>query len=83
VVDFANQFVRLEAENVQIRKAAKSSADQVQEANRLAAEAQNENASLKEAEEEDEGGAGIEAQGFHRSRQETGHSSQIHRKLVK
>jgi hypothetical protein len=48
VVDFADQFVQLEAENVKLRKAAKSSADQVQEANRLAAEARNENASLKE-----------------------------------
>ncbi|KAK1662604.1 hypothetical protein QYE76_050763 [Lolium multiflorum] len=48
VVDFADQFVRLEVENAQLCKAAKSSADQVQEANRLAAEARNENSSLKE-----------------------------------
>jgi predicted RNase H-like nuclease (RuvC/YqgF family) len=48
VVEFVDQFVRLEAENAQLHKAAKSSADQVQEANRLAAEARNENASLKE-----------------------------------
>ncbi|KAM0922899.1 hypothetical protein ACQ4PT_005848 [Festuca glaucescens] len=48
VVNFADQFVPLEAENVQLRKATKSSADQVQEANRLAAEAWNENASLNE-----------------------------------
>jgi predicted nucleic acid-binding Zn-ribbon protein len=48
VVDFADQFVRLEAENVQLHKAAKSSADQVQEANKLAAEAQSENTSLKD-----------------------------------
>jgi hypothetical protein len=48
VVDFAGQFVRLEAQNVQVRKAAKTSADQVLEANRLASEAQNENASLKD-----------------------------------
>jgi hypothetical protein len=41
VVDFADQFVRLEAKNTQLRKAVKSSADQVQEANRLAAEARN------------------------------------------
>jgi predicted nucleic acid-binding Zn-ribbon protein len=48
VVNFADQFVQLEAENTQLRKVAKSSADQVQEANRLAAEARSENASLKE-----------------------------------
>jgi predicted nucleic acid-binding Zn-ribbon protein len=48
VVDFADQFVRLEAENAQLRNAAKSSADQVQEANMLIAEARNENVSLKE-----------------------------------
>jgi hypothetical protein len=39
-VDFANQFVRLEAENAQLREADKSSYDQLQEANKLAAEAQ-------------------------------------------
>jgi predicted nucleic acid-binding Zn-ribbon protein len=48
VVDFADKFFRLEAENVKLRKAAKSSVDQVQEANRLAAEARNKSASLKE-----------------------------------
>jgi hypothetical protein len=48
VVDFVGHFVWLEAENVKLRKAAKSSADRVQEANRLAAEAQSENASLKD-----------------------------------
>lgn len=48
MVDFADQFVRLEAENVQLRKAVKTSADQVLEANRLAAEAQSENTCLKD-----------------------------------
>ncbi|KAK1669746.1 hypothetical protein QYE76_057905 [Lolium multiflorum] len=48
VVDFAEQFTRLEAENSQLRKAVKSSADQVVEANRLAADAKSENTSLKE-----------------------------------
>jgi predicted nucleic acid-binding Zn-ribbon protein len=48
MVDFANQFVRLESENVQLRKVVKTSADQVLEANRLAAEAQSENTCLKD-----------------------------------
>ncbi|KAK1650588.1 hypothetical protein QYE76_068393 [Lolium multiflorum] len=48
VVDFAEQFTRLEAENAQLRKTVKSSADQVLEANRLATEAKKENALLKE-----------------------------------
>jgi predicted nucleic acid-binding Zn-ribbon protein len=48
VVDFADQFVRLEAENARLREAAKSSSEQAQEGNRLAAEAWNEIASLKE-----------------------------------
>jgi predicted nucleic acid-binding Zn-ribbon protein len=47
-VDFTDQFVRLEAENAQLRKAAKSSADQVQKAYRLPAEARSKNASLRE-----------------------------------
>jgi cell shape-determining protein MreC len=47
VVDFAEQFTRLEAENAQLRKSVKSSADQVLEANRLATDAKNENVSLK------------------------------------
>jgi cell shape-determining protein MreC len=46
VVDFADQFVRMEAENAQLREAAKSLTDQLQESNRLAAEAQKEKASL-------------------------------------
>jgi hypothetical protein len=37
VVDFADQFTRLEAENIQLRKVVKASADQVLEANKLAA----------------------------------------------
>ncbi len=41
VVDFADQFVRLESENVQLRKAVKTSVVQVLEANMLAAEAQS------------------------------------------
>ncbi|KAK1684564.1 hypothetical protein QYE76_045412 [Lolium multiflorum] len=48
VVDFAEQFTRLESENAQLRKTVKSSADQVLEANRLATDAKNENALLKE-----------------------------------
>ncbi|KAK1678459.1 hypothetical protein QYE76_039307 [Lolium multiflorum] len=48
VADFTEQFTRLEAENSQLRKAVKSSADQVVEANRLATDAKNENALLKE-----------------------------------
>ncbi|KAM0900633.1 hypothetical protein ACQ4PT_020475 [Festuca glaucescens] len=48
VADFADQFTRLESENVQLRKAVKTSADQVLEANRLAAEAQSENICLKD-----------------------------------
>ncbi|KAK1610458.1 hypothetical protein QYE76_034131 [Lolium multiflorum] len=48
VIDFAEQFTRLEAENVQLRKTVKSSVDQVLEANRLAIDAKKENALLKE-----------------------------------
>ena len=48
MADFAEQFTRLEAENSQLRKAVKSSADQVLEANRLASDAKNENALLKD-----------------------------------
>ncbi|KAK1631400.1 hypothetical protein QYE76_005715 [Lolium multiflorum] len=48
VADFAEQFTRLEAENSQLRKTIRSSADQVLEANRLATDAKNENALLKE-----------------------------------
>jgi regulator of replication initiation timing len=48
VADFADQFTRLESENVQLRKAIKTSVDQVLVANRLTAEAQNENTLLKD-----------------------------------
>nr|XP_051202449.1 uncharacterized protein LOC127316068 [Lolium perenne] len=48
VADFADQFTRLVAENSQLRKTIRSSADQVLEANTLAADAKNENALLKE-----------------------------------
>ncbi|KAK1628999.1 hypothetical protein QYE76_003314 [Lolium multiflorum] len=48
VVDFAEQFTRLESENAHLRKVIKTSADQVLEANRLAADAKNENTSLKD-----------------------------------
>jgi predicted nucleic acid-binding Zn-ribbon protein len=48
VADFADQFTRLESENVQLRKAIKVSADQVLEANKLTADAQNENILLKD-----------------------------------
>ncbi|KAK1646283.1 hypothetical protein QYE76_064088 [Lolium multiflorum] len=48
VVDFAEQFTRLESENAQLRKTVKTSADHVLEANRLVANANNENVLLKE-----------------------------------
>ncbi|KAK1681280.1 hypothetical protein QYE76_042128 [Lolium multiflorum] len=48
VADFADQFTRLESENAHLRKTIKTSADQVLEANKLAAGAQNENISLKD-----------------------------------
>ncbi|KAK1632467.1 hypothetical protein QYE76_006782 [Lolium multiflorum] len=48
VVEFAEEFIRLEAENSQLRKTIRSSADQVLEANRLATDAKNENVLLKE-----------------------------------
>ncbi|KAK1695577.1 hypothetical protein QYE76_012274 [Lolium multiflorum] len=48
VADFVDQFTRLESENVQLRKAIKTSADQVLEANRLTSEVQNENTLLKD-----------------------------------
>ena len=43
MADFADQFTRLESENAQLRKAIEVSADQVMEANKLTADAQNEN----------------------------------------
>ncbi|KAK1692540.1 hypothetical protein QYE76_009237 [Lolium multiflorum] len=48
VADFADQFIRLESENAQLRKSIKTSADQVLEANKLATNAQNENIMLKD-----------------------------------
>jgi hypothetical protein len=48
MADFVDQFTRMESENVQLREAVKASADQVLEANRLAAEAQSENTCLKD-----------------------------------
>ncbi|KAK1670620.1 hypothetical protein QYE76_058779 [Lolium multiflorum] len=48
VADFADQFTHLESENVQLRKTIKTSADQVLEANKLTADAQNENILLKD-----------------------------------
>ncbi|KAK1680764.1 hypothetical protein QYE76_041612 [Lolium multiflorum] len=48
VVEFAEEFTRLETENSQLRKTVRSSADQVLEANRLATDAKNENVLLKE-----------------------------------
>jgi hypothetical protein len=39
VVGFAAQFVKLEAENAQLREAAKSSSEQLERANKLAIEA--------------------------------------------
>ncbi|KAK1652906.1 hypothetical protein QYE76_070711 [Lolium multiflorum] len=47
VADFAEQFTRLEAENAQLRKSVKTSADQVLEANMFASDVNNENALLK------------------------------------
>jgi predicted nucleic acid-binding Zn-ribbon protein len=48
VADFADQFTRLESENVHLQKTVKVSADQVLEASKLAVEAQNENILLKD-----------------------------------
>ncbi|KAK1698732.1 hypothetical protein QYE76_015429 [Lolium multiflorum] len=48
VVEFAEEFTRLELENPQLRRTVRSSADQVLEANRLATDAKNENILLKE-----------------------------------
>ncbi|KAK1695754.1 hypothetical protein QYE76_012451 [Lolium multiflorum] len=48
VADFADQFTRLESENVQLRKTIKISVDQVLEANKHTANVQNENILLKD-----------------------------------
>jgi hypothetical protein len=42
VVEFAAQFIHLEAENARLREPAKSSSDQLERENKLAAEAQGE-----------------------------------------
>ncbi|KAM0920169.1 hypothetical protein ACQ4PT_007692 [Festuca glaucescens] len=47
VMDFAAQFIKLEAENAQLRESAKPSAEQLEKANRLAAEAWREADKLK------------------------------------
>ncbi|KAM0844733.1 hypothetical protein ACQ4PT_056857 [Festuca glaucescens] len=47
VVDFADQFVRMKAENACLREAAKSSTEKLEKANNLTAEAQKEAASLR------------------------------------
>jgi chromosome segregation ATPase len=47
VADFAAQFIKLEAENAQLREAARSSADQLEKVNELATEAQREAKKLK------------------------------------
>jgi hypothetical protein len=47
VVDFAAQFIHLEAENARLREVANSSTNQLERANRLAIEAQGEAADLK------------------------------------
>ncbi|KAK1682320.1 hypothetical protein QYE76_043168 [Lolium multiflorum] len=48
VADFADQITRLESENAHLQKTIKTSADQVLDASKLAANAQNENISLKD-----------------------------------
>ena len=47
VVDFADQFVRMEAENARLREVARTSTEQLEKANKLAVEAQEEAVSLK------------------------------------
>jgi hypothetical protein len=42
VMDFAAQFIKLEAEKAQLREAAKSSAEQLEKANKLATNARQE-----------------------------------------
>jgi hypothetical protein len=42
VKDFAAHFISLEAENAQLRDAAKSSADQLEKANKLSTDARRE-----------------------------------------
>jgi hypothetical protein len=47
VMDFANQFIRMEAENARLREVIKSSTEQLEKANKLATEAQGEATNLK------------------------------------
>jgi hypothetical protein len=47
VRDFASQFIQLEAKNVQLQKAAKSSSDQLEQAVKVAATARREAGELK------------------------------------
>ena len=47
MVDFADQFIRMEAENARLREVAKSSTEQLEKTNKLATEAQREAANLK------------------------------------
>jgi hypothetical protein len=47
VVDFATQFVNLEAGNACLREAAKSSFEQLEKVNKMATEAQGEAAKLR------------------------------------
>jgi membrane-associated HD superfamily phosphohydrolase len=47
VVDFAAQFIHLEAENVRLQEVSKSSSEQLEKANKLAAEARGEAAKLR------------------------------------
>jgi D-aminopeptidase len=48
VVDFTDQFVQMEVENARLSEVAKSSTEQLEKANRLAAEAQKEAVSSNE-----------------------------------
>jgi chromosome segregation ATPase len=47
VMDFANQFIRMEAQNVHLWEVVKSSTEQLENTNKLATEAQGEAADLK------------------------------------
>ncbi|KAM0863262.1 hypothetical protein ACQ4PT_044707 [Festuca glaucescens] len=48
VVDFADQFISMEAENARLREVATSSTEQLEKANKLATKAQREASNLKE-----------------------------------
>jgi hypothetical protein len=64
VVDFADQFIRMEAENARLREVAKSSAEQLERANKLANRGSSISRELEErpgsAEGKDEGGGAAE-----------------------